>query len=167
MRRKLTTLLAILAVICLTTTAAFAGSIHFSGAISFSSGSLIAEGRVSGLAATRVTVTLDARATVTATCANPAGKQVPGQKAVSFTGSSSDTVDVDQNGSSSFYLEAPDPTKPTAKQAGCPSGFHVSSFFVNWTGATISVFNADTGAKLLSQEYTCITTSTDVNCQPK
>ena len=166
-RRKLITILSLVFVLALTTTTALAGSIHFSGKLSFGTGSLIATGRVSGLSSTQVTVTMVATATVTATCTNPTGKQVPGQKAVSFTGSNSATVDVDRNGSSDFTLEVPDPTKPSDKQAGCPRGFHVTSIFVNWTYAKISVSDTNTGTPLISQEFDCITTSTDANCTPR
>jgi hypothetical protein len=154
MRRKLTTLLAILAVIGLTTTAAFAGSIHFAGRIGFSSGSLIAEGRVAGLATQAIVVTLDATATLTATCANRAGKQVPGHNEVTrHVETSSDSIAVDQNGSASFRLVALDPPPPTAQEAGCPRGFRVVSSSVDWTSARITVFDTN-GVEIIHKDFT-------------
>jgi hypothetical protein len=162
MRRKLVILLAALAVISATTVTAFASQPHLSSKISTSSGSLIAEVQAAGLGSgTAVYFELEGIGTGTAICRNPQGKEVPGKKAVSVdVTATSDLVFADAGGSASVTLETNPPGFPSPKAVGCPNGFTVSVFTVDWTGAIVTLFASDRSTILDRNTYACNTTDT-------
>jgi hypothetical protein len=155
----------------LTTSASAGGSVKLSG-VSFSLGSLIANGTLTGLGATDVKVVLDASGYPVVTCTNQGGNQAPGQNPpkVSATGLQSllGTDPVRKNGKSPFGVETADPAPfVNAVDAGCPNNNWTATIdFVFWTNATITVKSLTTEAVLRTQDYTCTTTLTTVSCTP-
>jgi hypothetical protein len=50
---------------------------------------------------------------------------------------------------------------------GCPNDNWTATIdFVYWTDATITIQSLDTEEVLLTQQYTCVTTRTNVSCSP-
>jgi uncharacterized membrane protein len=172
MRKQIFSFLSILMVISLlTTTASAGGSVKLSG-VSFSLGSLIANGTLTGLGATDVKVILDASGIPLVTCTNQGGNQAPGQNPpkVSAMGLQSlfGNDPVRKNGKSPFGVETDDPAPfVNAVEAGCPNNNWTATIdFVFWTNATITVKSLATDAILRTQNYTCTTTLTTVSCTP-
>jgi hypothetical protein len=168
MRRKILSIVSVLLILSISASTAFAGNVHLSGSTSFSFGSLIADGTLAGLGNTDVNVILQGWGTGVATCTNKGGTSAPGQNPiqVSVQGIESIPATLTQNGTTPFHVETADPTPPTAKQAGCPnSNWQVTSFFVYWTSARITVEDTS-GVVLLQQDFTCTTTTTSVSCTP-
>ncbi len=148
---------------------AFAGSIKLSS-VTFSLGSLIANGTVSGIGNTDVTMVLDASGIPAIMCINNGTNQVPGQSypKVSAEGTQSllGNNPIRKNGQSPFGVETNPPAPLTWQQAGCPnSNWTAEITFVYWTNSTISVYDTSTGALLLQQNYVCSTTTTSVSCK--
>lgn len=172
MKRKIFSILAVLLMASVLASPVFAGpGIKFSG-IQFSLGSLIANGTLSGLGNTDVSVVLDASGIPLITCTNYGGNQVPGKSSPKVMASGDQTLDGDslvrKNGKSPFGVETTDPESIPWDQAGCPNeNWSAQIDFIFWTDATISVFDASTQALLLRQDYTCTTTFTSVSCAPK
>ncbi len=173
MRSKIFSILCVILIISLQATNASAGgSVRLSG-VSFGLGSLIANGTLTGLGVTDVSVILDASGIPVVTCTNQGGNQASGQNApkVSATGQKSllGTDPVRKNGKSPFGVETQDPAPFLSGSAGgCPNDNWTATIeFVYWTAATITVKSLPTGAILLKQDYTCTTTLTSVSCTPK
>ena len=178
MKTRIFSLLSVLLIAALLVSPVSAGrGIGFSS-VSFSLGSLIAEGFVTGLGRTDVTLVLDAsgeRAEVS--CINNGGAVVPGQSSPRI-----DAVGIDnlagndatrKNGKAPFSTETSDFLPWYI--AGCPNANWVGNIdFVFWTEATLTVhlgFNNPNGDILASQNYTCITTRDEngvgsVSCTP-
>jgi len=174
MHRKILTLLTILVVISLPTASAFAGRVHFTGSVDFTIHSpLTASGTLAGLGNGDIFVILEAWGTGTAMCSNKGGNEAPGQNPVTVNvmGIQGISAKLIENGTTPFSVTTDDPKPPTAKEAGCPNNnWKVTSFFVYWTSAAITVKDAGTGASLLHQEFDCITTSppnASVTCTPR
>jgi hypothetical protein len=178
MRRKLIRLLAVLAVLSLTTVTASASSPRLSSFFSATVGSIEVEVKAVGLGSgTPVFFGLEAFGTGTAQCKNPAGKVVPGKQAVSVVVNSfSDVIFASDSGNASVTLVA-EATVPSPKAAGCPKGFSVDVFNVNWTSAIVTLYPAigqppapDFANPYDQQEYTCNTTDTSpgavIKCKP-
>jgi hypothetical protein len=173
MKKRLSTVLAVLLVITLaTSTVSAGGAVKLSG-LSFSLGSLIATGYASGLGNTDVTVVLDASGIPAVTCTNYGGNDVPGQSypKVSATGRQTLLGDdpVRKNGKSAFFTETDDPETLSWDAAGCPNSNWTGRIdFIFWTDATISVYSTSTGTLLASQDFTCTTTRypAGVTCSP-
>ena len=173
MSRKLLVILGVLVLIGLTTTTVFAGRYRLS-TFSFSLGSLIADGTLTGLGSQDVTVVLDASGIPVVTCTNQGGNQAPGQNPpkVSATGSQFLASAVfTKNGTSPFDVETNDPQPGlTPKQMGCPNNNWTARIdFVLWTNATITVHTGEiTGPIGLQQKFTCTTTQNpdSVTCTP-
>lgn len=175
MKKRLFSLLSVLLVAMFLTTPAFAGrGIGFSG-VTFSLGSLIADGFVTGLGRTDVTIVLDAsgeRAEVS--CINNGGAIVPGQSSPKVEAVGMDNLAGNdpsrKNGKAPFTTETSDFIPWDA--AGCPNSNWAGHIdFVYWTAATLTVhqgFNNPDGPVLASQNYTCITTRDpdSVSCTP-
>ena len=143
--------------------------------VQFSLGSLIADGFVTGLGKTDVTIVLSAsgeRAEVS--CINNGGSIVPGQSSPKL-----DAVGIDslagndanrKNGKAPFTTETSDFLPWNL--AGCPNSNWVGQIdFVYWTEATLTVhqgFNNPNGEILEEQNYTCVTTRDPdrVSCTP-
>jgi hypothetical protein len=175
MKRKLLSLLSILLITTLLTSPVSAGPGIGLRSVQFSLGSLIADGYVTGLGRTDVTLVLAAsgeRAEIS--CINNGGTIVPGQSSPRV-----DAVGIDnlagndasrKNGKAPFNSETSDFIRWDL--AGCPSSNWVGQIdFVFWTEATISVhegFNNPNGPVLLTQNYTCVTTRNpdSVSCTP-
>jgi hypothetical protein len=154
---------------------ALAGSPHFIGTLSFSSGSFHVTGDLAGLGNTSITVRLDAYANVTASCQNGGGTVAPGRNPIHLSTVVTTSVVPDANGRTSIELVAQDPLtasplppSPSSKAAGCPNGNWKVVGFVpgstQWTGALISVTDNGTGALLLQQRYACTGAGTSLTC---
>jgi hypothetical protein len=148
----------------------FASGIKLSG-VTFSLGSLISNGGVTGLGNTDVTLVLDASGIPAITCVNNGTNQAPGQSypKVSAQGSTmlNPNTALTKNGSTPYSVETGVPPTVTWQQAGCPnSNWTAKITFVFWTNATISIYDTLTGVLLLRQKYVCTTTTTSVNCTP-
>lgn len=168
LRRKVISILSVLLVLSISSSVAFAGSIHLSSPVSFTTGSLIADGTLAGLGNANVNIILEGRGTGVATCTNNGGNTAPGQNPVQVDvqGIESIPATLIQNGSTPFHVETAEPIWPTAQQAGCPNtNWRVTSFFVYWTSAIITVKDLS-GVVLFQQKFTCTTTTTSVSCTP-
>lgn len=175
MRKRLLSLLSVLVMATLLVSPVSAGrGIGFSS-VTFSLGSLIADGFVTGLGRTDVTVVLDAtgeRAEVS--CINNGGSIVPGQSSPKLQAVGIDNLagnDANRkNGKAPFNTETSDFLAWNV--AGCPNSNWVGHIdFVYWTAATLTVhlgFNNPSGDVLVTQNYTCITTRNpdNVTCTP-
>lgn len=178
MKKRILSLLSVLLAAALLTSPVAAGrGIGFSS-VTFSLGSLIADGYVTGLGKTDVTIVLDAtgeRAEVS--CINNGGTIVPGQSSPRLTAVGIDSLAGNdasrKNGKAPFDTETSDLLPWNV--AGCPNSNWVGHIdFVFWTGATLTVhlgFNNPNGAVLATQDYTCLTTRDQngvgsVSCSP-
>ena len=151
-------------------TDAFAGGgIKFSA--NFSLGSLIANGSISGLGNTDVTMVLDASGIPAIVCTNNGGNQVPGQSYPKVSAEGSQHLPgnspIRKNGKSPYGVETLTPAPLSWDQAGCPNSHWTAEItFIYWTDATISVYNTATWALLARKHYACTTTLTSVSCTP-
>lgn len=169
MKRKLISLMVASLVAIMITSTVFARSIKFSG-ITFSLGSLIAQGTLTGLGNQDVTVELDASGFPVVTCTNQGGNQAPGQNPPKISASGQQQlidIDLKKNGTSPFKVETENSRVLDAIEYGCPNNNWTAQIdFVYWTDATIRVIDTASEQVLLSQDYTCTTTSTTVSCTP-
>jgi len=169
MRRIRIAVVSALIVISLTTSAVFAGRGHFTGSVIFTLGSLNASGTLAGLGNRDVLVTLEGSGIGTATCTNKGGSQAPGQNPIQVDVSGVQTIvaSLTDNGSAPFFVATDAPPMPSARAAGCPNNnWKVTSLFVSWTSAVITVSDALTGEIVLRQDFACTTTGTSVSCTP-
>src|SRR5690349_739946 len=172
MKKKLLPLLSVLLIVILMATPVSAGGAVKLSSVNFSLGSLIANGTLTGLGRTDVTVVLDASGIPAITCSNPGGNAVPGQSSPRVSASGNQLLDGDsairKNGKSPFGVETDDPETIPWNQAGCPNANWTGHIdFIFWTDATITVLDAGTQALLLKRDYKCTTTLTSVSCVPK
>lgn len=170
MNKKVLSVAASLLVAVLVFSDAFAGGVKLTG-VSFSLGSLIAHGTVSGIGNTDVTMVLDASGIPAITCTNNGGNQVPGQSYPKVSAEGQQVLPgnspVRKNGKSLFGVETQPPAPLTWDQAGCPnSNWTAEITFVYWTNATVSVYDTATLTLLTKQNYACTTTLTSVSCVP-
>jgi hypothetical protein len=175
MKKRILPLLSVLLMLTLIVSPVSAGrGIGFSS-VQFSLGSLIADGFVTGLGKTDVTIVLDAtgeRAEVS--CINNGGAVVPGQSSPRLEAVGIDNLAGNdasrKNGKAPFDTETSDFIRWDA--AGCPNSNWVGRIdFVFWTAATLTVhlgYNSPNGAILATQDYTCVTTRNpdSVSCTP-
>jgi len=173
MKKKFLSLLSVLLMIVLLTTPASAGGAVKLSGVTFSLGSLIANGTLSGLGNTDVSVVIDASGTPLVSCINNGGNIVPGQSAPRVSASGNQLLDGDspvrKNGKSPFGVETDDPEFIPWDQAGCPGANWSGRIdFIFWTDATITINDTSTPPiQLLKKDYSCITTLTSVSCTPK
>ena len=172
MKKKLLPLLSVLLIVILMATPVSAGGAVKLSSVNFSLGSLIANGTLTGLGRTDVTVVLDASGIPAITCSNSGGNAVPGQSSPRVSASGNQLLDGDssirKNGKSPFGVETDDPETIPWNQAGCPNANWTGHIdFIFWTDATITVLDANTQALLLKRDYKCTTTLTSVSCVPK
>ena len=172
MKKKLLPLLSVLLIVILMATPVSAGGAVKLSSVNFSLGSLIANGTLTGLGRTDVTVVLDASGIPAITCSNQGGNAVPGQSSPRVSASGNQLLDGDssirKNGKSPFGVETDDPETIPWNQAGCPNANWTGHIdFIFWTDATITVLDAGTQALLLKRDYKCTTTLTSVSCVPK
>ena len=172
MKKKLYSLLSVfLIVMVMAAPVSAGGAVKLSG-VSFRLGSLIADGILTGLGKTDVSVVIDASGIPAITCINFGGNQVPGQSYPKVAASGIQFLDGDspvrKNGKSPFGVETVDPESIPWDEAGCPNANWTGYIdFIFWEDATISVYDASTQALLLQREYDCTTTWTSVSCKPK
>ena len=141
--------------------------------VKFSLGSLIADGFVTKLGNTDVTVVLDASGIPAVTCTNNGKQDVPGQSSPKITATGQQSLngnrDFTKNGKSPFSVETYDPVSVPWNAAGCPSANWTARIdFIYWTNATLSVYDTATNALQLQKNYTCTTTRfpASVSCTP-
>ena len=155
---------------------AFAGNIKLSS-VTFSLGSLISNGTVTGLGNTDYTLVLNATGIPAIVCTNNGGNQVPGQSFPKVSAQGTTQVGpghlgyVIKNGSSPYHVETGQVTTPlTWQTAGCPNAnWSWQITFVYWTDAVITAYLAsDTNftTPIITQHYVCTTTLTSVSCTP-
>jgi hypothetical protein len=164
---------AFIAAVLITTSAGAGGSVKLSGA-TFSLGSLIAKGTLTGLGKSdTIRVVLSASGPADVTCTNGGTNDVPGKSSprVSAVGHQdlSGSNGLLKNGKSEFDVETNNPTSVTWDQAGCPNSNWTGQIdFIYWNAATISVIDIATNALLLEQKYVCSTTRSPatVTCSP-
>lgn len=182
MTRKLFLALVLLCCIALGTVTAYSDG-FFIGGVSFSAGSLIAQGDFVRYGNEDLLVTLIGSGTVKAMCENGGGNQSPGRNSITVSVSQTGLFSTDTNGKAAVTVTSPDPSmasfepSPSPKDAGCPNGksWHVVGIIdrsTNWTAATLTVQSRTTGEYLFNQSYTCLTTfdsngiNTGVTCSP-
>jgi hypothetical protein len=173
MKTKISSLLIVTLLVILMASPVSAGpGIGLSGA-KFSLGSLIAEGTLTKLGNTDVTVVLNASGIPAITCTNPGRNDVPGHSSpkVSATGEQSllGNSPVRKNGKSPFGVETVDPTSVPWNTAGCPnSNWSAHIDFIFWTNATLRVYDIATNTLQVEQNYKCTTTRSpaSVSCTP-
>jgi hypothetical protein len=145
MRRLRWSVMALLLVFSMTTSAVFAANVHFKGGnptFTDLGTTLNVSGALAGLGNEDVTITLTATGPGTSTCVNNGGNAAPGQNKVPLTLSGSQTISAGEvkNGNVSFDLTTAGPTQPTAQQAGCPNGnWSATVTDVQFSSATITV----------------------------
>jgi hypothetical protein len=166
-KRIFSIITAIFAAILITSTV-FAGAIKLSA--SFSLGSLIAEGYMTGLGNQDVSVVLEASGFPVVTCTNKGGNQAPGQNPPKLSAEGVSVVFGDgafkKNGKSPYDVETNDPVFVDPVEYGCPNANWTAAVdFIHWTDAKINVFDLYTGQLLLTQNYTCTTSLTSVSCK--
>ena len=172
MKKKFLPLLSVFMIVILMTTPVSAGGAVKLSGVNFSLGSLIANGTLSGLGNADVTVVIEASGPAAVICSNYGDNQVPGQSSPRLDAVGSQLLDGDstvrKNGKSPFGVETEDPEFVAWDVAGCPNENWIGHVdFIFWTDATISIYNANTGALLLTKDYACTTTRTSVSCVPK
>jgi len=163
MKKKLFSILTVMLIAALSTSTVYAAGFKLTAG--FKLGSLIADGFVSGIGNTDVTVVLDASGTPYVICSNQGGQQAPGQNppSLSATGSQSIPADKTKNGKTPFDVTAESPTTLSGSQGGCPNDHWTGTVtFVFWNSATISVYSTSTGVLLIQQNYTCVTTANHI-----
>ncbi len=163
MKNKVFTLLIVLLLATMLVSPASAGpGIGLSG-VTFSLGSLIANGTLSRLGNMDVRVVLEASGIPQITCTNQGSKDVPGQSSPKISASGQQLLPGDslvrKNGKSPFGVETVDPTTIAWNVAGCPNANWTAHIdFIDWTDAAISVYDTATNTLQLQRKYTCTTT---------
>lgn len=169
MNKRILSIASVLLIAALAFSNAFAGSIKISG-VTFSLGSLISNGTLSGVGNTNVTVVLDASGIPAITCINNGSNPVPGQSYPKVSAEGTQALkggNFTKNGKLLFGVETKPPAQLTWDQAGCPnSNWTAVITFVYWTNATITVHDTATWLILAQQNYACTTTLTSVTCTP-
>ncbi len=173
MKTKVSSLLIAMLLVFLMVSPVSAGpGIGLSG-VKFSLGSLIADGVLSRLGNTDVTVVLDASGIPAITCTNHGRNDVPGQSSpkISATGEQSllgNNPDP-KEWEKSFNVETDDLVSLPWNVAGCPnSNWSARIDFIYWTNATIRVYDIATNTLQVEQNYKCTTTRSpaSVSCTP-
>ena len=173
-KKFISTFYAFLAALLITTSVAAGGAIKLSSA-TFSLGSLIAKGTLSGLGKSGTyRVVLVATGPADVTCVNNGTNTVLGQSSPRISALGRQELSGDngllKNGKSEFQVETDQPLPVAWDVAGCPNANWIGYIdFVYWDQATLSVIDTATNAVLLEQGYACTTTRypPTVSCTPK
>ncbi|HEU0295666.1 MAG TPA: hypothetical protein VFR47_23205 [Anaerolineales bacterium] len=156
MKKKFSTILAVLLIAMLAISPVYAGGV--SGKIGL--GSITFTGYAYGFSRDAVTISLYATGIPDVTCRNASGKVVPGQNPVPVTGDTSANVapSFDENGKFAVTLEA-EPVALSAVEMGCPSNrWDATIDFVYWNYVKITVTENATGNVLWEKDSSCTTT---------
>jgi len=182
MRRTFIRVLLLLVVLLVTATPALAARPHFSGAVDFSPGSLIAKGQLAGLDDLPVTIVLEATGTATVVCVREGGDDheefpAPNHPQVSASGYRSLDPATYVHGKVDFLVETNEPTV-TPEQAGCSdddddyqsrSGHstEVTAQVVDvlWTSADLTLKGTQTHDTLDARDYSCKTKGSKIKCK--
>jgi hypothetical protein len=161
-KRVFSLLLSALLVLLMVSPASAGPGIGLKG-VSFSIGSLIADGVLTRLGRTDVYVVLDASGFPAISCINPGGHAVPGHSYPKVSAAGEQTAlgnsPIRKNGRSPFSVETEDPVSLPWNVAGCPNANWSGRIdFIYWTNATISVYDIATNTLQVRQDYTCTTT---------
>lgn len=173
MKRTIVSLLSILLAVMLLTSPVSAGPGIGLKSVTFSLGSLIANGYAQGLGNTDVTVVLDASGFPVVTCSNQGGTEAPGQNPPKVSAVDEHFLPgsdpLRKNGRASFTTETDDPETLPGDLAGCQNSNWTGRIdFIFWTDATLSLYDTATGTLLDTKNFTCTTTRfpASVSCQP-
>jgi hypothetical protein len=162
MRKKILSFLSALLIATFLASPVAAGpGIKLSG-VSFSLGSLIAAGYVSGLGNSDVKMVLEGSGPAAILCTNGGRNPVPGQSSPKVSATGNQLLDGDQNrtknGKTAFQTIASTSEPLPWDVAGCPNSNWVGEIdFVFWENATIYIYDL-AGNQLLRQDFTCVTT---------
>lgn len=163
MKKKILSILgAFLALVIITSTGSAGGNVKLSR-VQFSIGSLEAIGTFHGLGgySEGVTVHLVASGDPYVSCTNQGGQQAPGQNPTKVTANGIQEITADlitKKGTASLDISA-EPGELSGLEGGCPNNNWAALIeFVDWTNATITVYDSATWEQLLMQNYTCETT---------
>ena len=172
MKKKILSILAILVLVTLLSSNASAGGNVGLGSVAFRPGSLIATGKFFGLGGYKlgVNVEMTAGGIPVVLCTNQGGTQAPGQNPSNVSADGEQFIgpqDITKKGTAPLDVTAE--TGPiTGLQGGCPNNnWEATIVSVQWTNATISVYDVVTGELLLERSYTCDPakqTATSVSC---
>lgn len=158
MKKKFSTILAVLLITMLAISPVYAGGV--SGKVGM--GSITFTGFAFGFSRDAVTITLFATGIPVITCHGPNGKVVPGQNPVPVQGETSANIapEFDENGKFAIQLEAqPNIQGFTTKQLGCPNNNWTATVdFVFWNFVKLTVTEISTGKVLWEKESACTTT---------
>lgn len=172
MRTKLLSLLSILlAVAVFTSTASAGGGVGFKS-VTFTPGSLVAEGDVYGIGGYKqgISVQLAATGDPVVLCTNQGGNESPGQNPSTVSATGTQFIGpqlITKKGTAPLDVTAE--TGPIAgTQGGCPNdNWSAQIVSVSWTNATLSVYDNATNQLLLEKNYICDPnkqTATSVSC---
>src|SRR5919112_1444234 len=136
MKKKIYSLLSVFVVVMAMVAPVSAGGAVKLSSVSFRLGSLIADGTLTGLGSTDVSVIIEASGIPAITCINQGRNLVPGQSYPKVFASGTQVLDGDspvrKNGKSPFGVETVDPETIPWDEAGCPNA--------NWTGHIDFIF---------------------------
>ncbi len=172
MKKKIFSILTVLAMITLLTSTVSAGGNVGLGSVKFAIGSLIATGTFTGLGGYKqgVDVELSASGNPVVLCTNQGENQAPGQNPAKLSVVGNQFIGpqlITKKGTAPLDVTA-EPGPITGTQGGCPNdNWSAEIVSVSWTNATISVYDNKTGALLLQKNYLCDPaqqTSTSVSC---
>ena len=136
MRKHLAVVMATVAALAITATAAMAAA-HFKRGgeptCRDTGNELVCRGSLAGLGNQDLVIDVSSDAVATFECRNRGGQAAPGQNKIPFTATGSQTIQGSaiKNGNATFSVTSPSsPPSPTAEEAGCPNG--------NWRAVAVS-----------------------------
>lgn len=138
MRKLLTTLLTLAAIVLFPTAAQAAVTFHSGPTFTDLGTTLRVTGNVSGLGNTNLDVSLVASGLADVTCTNPAGNVAPGQQTTTSTSGTVTGIEP-KNGRATFSVTTAEPTPPSGR-AACPNNKWTATITdVDFTSATLTL----------------------------